>query len=254
TWTPHPIATLPGTVQSVSVDIDNDGDLDIISHSNQTNVLLWYENPMWDEHLITSGIKVLNIGPVGDIDQDGYPDVSFSSQNNIGWCKNLGDAVSWKTFMIDTLNNKFPIITGLADIDGDKSLDLTVYIINPPSLVGEVRWYANPYSPTGVKDISNGLPNEFNLSQNYPNPFNPSTIIKYQILEEVRNDNSSGLTSVCLSVFDVLGREVATLVNQKQKPGNYEVTWDASNHPSGVYFYKLQTGDFIQTKKMILLR
>jgi alkaline phosphatase D len=114
--------------------------------------------------------------------------------------------------------------------------------------------------------------NSFVLEQNYPNPFNPSTIIKYQIPEQslpvgrqVRNDNSSVTLSgveesfVTLRVYDILGREVATLVNQKQKPGNYEITWDGLSAagrqvPSGVYFYKLQVGKFIESKKMVLLR
>ncbi len=109
------------------------------------------------------------------------------------------------------------------------------------------------------------IPNNFALHQNYPNPFNPTTTIKYsipyssvipnsvrdlstQIPDQARNDN------VILKVYDILGREMATLVNQKQKPGNYEVEWDAKNQPSGVYFYQLNTGNYTETKKMILLR
>ena len=99
----------------------------------------------------------------------------------------------------------------------------------------------------------------YSLSNNYPNPFNPSTTINYQIPEQIRNDNSSGLTSVRLNVFDILGREVVTLVNQKQNPGSYEVTWDGLSAsggqvPSGVYFYQLTNDNFVETKKMILLR
>ena len=67
---------------------------------------------------------------------------------------------------------------------------------------------------------------------------------------QVRDDN----VNVTLKVYDIIGREVETLVNQKQKPGNYEVTWDASNQPSGVYFYQLIAGSYTETKKMILLR
>lgn len=91
---------------------------------------------------------------------------------------------------------------------------------------------------------------EFRLDQNYPNPFNPSTTIKYEIPDQVRND----IIHVQLKVYDILGREVATLINKEQKPGYYEVTWNAANNSSGVYFYTIMTGEFIKTKKMLLLR
>jgi hypothetical protein len=85
----------------------------------------------------------------------------------------------------------------------------------------------------------------YKLSQNYPDPFNPSTKIVYRIPK-------SGI--VRLVVYDILGREVAVLVNQFQQPDEYRIDWNASNFPSGVYFYKLQAGDFVQTKKMILIK
>lgn len=103
-----------------------------------------------------------------------------------------------------------------------------------------------------VNDNSSKLPTEFNLSQNYPNPFNPATKIQYSI--PVAALSSVEVQNVSLKVYDILGREVATLVNQIQKPGSFEVTWDASNKPSGIYFYKLTAGSFVETKKMILLR
>ncbi|MBZ0179070.1 MAG: T9SS type A sorting domain-containing protein [Melioribacteraceae bacterium] len=90
------------------------------------------------------------------------------------------------------------------------------------------------------------FPEKFHLSQNYPNPFNPSTVIKYSIAGQQE--------FVTLKVFDVLGREIATLVNKKQSPGNYSVTFDASEIASGVYFYQLTAGKAKETKKMILSR
>jgi hypothetical protein len=97
------------------------------------------------------------------------------------------------------------------------------------------------------------IPKNFLLFQNYPNPFNPSTTIKYSIPVEGKITNSK-LKSVVLRVYDVLGKEVATLVNENQKPGNYEVEFDGSSLSSGIYFYRLQAGDFIETKKMILIK
>ena len=88
-------------------------------------------------------------------------------------------------------------------------------------------------------------PDQFSLQQNYPNPFNPSTRIQYQV---------SRISQVTLKVYDVLGNEAATLVEAEQPAGIYEVEFNASQISSGIYFYKLQAGSFVETKKMILLR
>ena len=102
----------------------------------------------------------------------------------------------------------------------------------------------------GIEPISSEIPNQFSLSQNYPNPFNPSTKIKFD-LPAVGQRHAF---DVRLIIYDVLGREIATLVNEELNPGMYEVTWDASSYPSGVYFYKLVTQDFSETKKMVLIK
>jgi glycosidase len=100
---------------------------------------------------------------------------------------------------------------------------------------------------SGITAVENEekVPDGFELLQNYPNPFNPSTKIKFQIPD---------LGVVTLKVYDVLGKEVATLVNEERPSGSYEVNFDASQLPSGIYFYKLSAGTFEQTKKMILLK
>ena len=97
----------------------------------------------------------------------------------------------------------------------------------------------------GINPESNQIPSQYSLSQNYPNPFNPSTNIKYQMPKN---------SFVSLKVYDVLGKEVATLVNEKLNAGNYEVDWNGSDYPSGVYIYKLVAGDFVNVKKMVLLK
>ncbi|MBI4547692.1 MAG: T9SS type A sorting domain-containing protein [Ignavibacteriae bacterium] len=97
---------------------------------------------------------------------------------------------------------------------------------------------------TSVEPVAE-LPATFQLFQNYPNPFNPVTVIRYSLI----------VNSVAtLKVFDVLGREVATLVDEKKAPGVYTVSWDASGQPSGVYLYRLQSGKFVDIKKMILVK
>jgi hypothetical protein len=99
--------------------------------------------------------------------------------------------------------------------------------------------------PTSVEDRLSGIPDRFDLEQNYPNPFNPSTAISYQLAANSR---------VSLKVFDLLGREVAVLVNEDQLAGTYRAMWDAARLPSGVYFYRLTAGEYVQTRKMLLTR
>jgi hypothetical protein len=107
--------------------------------------------------------------------------------------------------------------------------------------------------PIGIIPISTEVPKQFSLLQNYPNPFNPSTNIGFRI---------ANFGFVKLTVYDVLGKEIAVIVNENLKPGVYNVKWDASNYPSGVYFYKMEAGDpktksgtsFSESKKLILLK
>ncbi len=140
-----------------------------------------------------------------------------------------------------------------------------------------ITQYQDPYSPLGIESISmidtnlgwavssdgkvykttnggvsfaneevnNEIPNEFQLMQNFPNPFNPSTKIKYFICETAY---------VVLNIFDVLGNEIATLIKEEKPSGRYEVNFDGSNLPSGIYFYQLNAGKYSVTKKMVLIR
>ncbi len=100
-------------------------------------------------------------------------------------------------------------------------------------------------NPTGIIKNSGGVPDVYSLSQNYPNPFNPETKIKFNI-------PVTGYTK--LSVYDVLGREEAVLVNGNLSAGSYEINWNALNVPSGVYFYKITSGDYTAVKKMMLVK
>jgi hypothetical protein len=98
---------------------------------------------------------------------------------------------------------------------------------------------------TNISNISSKIPDNYSLSQNYPNPFNPKTIIKFQIKDS---------KLVTINIYNILGKVVSTLVNEKLQPGEYEVTFDGSNLPSGIYFYTLSADDFKETKKIILLK
>jgi N-acetylneuraminic acid mutarotase len=96
-----------------------------------------------------------------------------------------------------------------------------------------------------VEQLSSTAPKTFLLEQNYPNPFNPSTTIRYQL---------PVASEVKLEVYDVLGKKIATLVNERQSAGSYQVVWNASGLSSGTYFYRLQAGTFVETKKMIMVK
>ena len=100
-------------------------------------------------------------------------------------------------------------------------------------------------TPTGIDQIENNIPIKYSLHQNYPNPFNPTTTISYGLTQQLL---------VTLRIYNILGQEVATLVNEEKPAGSYEVNWNASNLSSGVYLYRLKTGSFVETKKMILMK
>jgi hypothetical protein len=106
----------------------------------------------------------------------------------------------------------------------------------------KVFGYSNPSADV---ELENNNPNRFSLTQNYPNPFNPTTTIKYKIPE---------ISFVTIKVYDVLGNEVATLVNEEKPAGSYEIEFEGISLTSGIYFYKIKAGDFIETKKMIMIK
>jgi len=105
--------------------------------------------------------------------------------------------------------------------------------------------YGYNYTPTGVEKDNNSLPSDYYLAQNYPNPFNPSTTISFSIPKT---------GNVSLKVFDMLGREVADLVNENMAAGNYKVNFNAQNLASGVYLYSLTCGNIVKTNKMNLAK
>lgn len=102
----------------------------------------------------------------------------------------------------------------------------------------------------GIHPISSEVPEKFSLYQNYPNPFNPQTKIKFDIPADGKRETSN----VKLIIYDLLGREVTTLVNEELRPGTYEADWDGSNYSSGVYFYKIISNEFTETRKMVLMK
>ncbi|RPI19032.1 MAG: T9SS C-terminal target domain-containing protein [Ignavibacteriae bacterium] len=142
--------------------------------------------------------------------------------------------------------------------NGDTSYNSSKKIIarnNKINVAGftNVGMFAIQYSELiGINPISNQVSVKYSLSQNYPNPFNPSTKIRFSI-PPYQGGKGDGL--VKLAIFDILGREITALVNDKLKPGTYEVEWNGSDYPSGIYFYRLISDEeVINTKKLILLK
>src|SRR5690606_31395505 len=108
-----------------------------------------------------------------------------------------------------------------------------------------VRSFTNPDSTVRINQISSEVPEEYKLYRNYPNPFNPSTNIRFDI---------SKTSDVKLSVYDITGREVSVLVNEKLLSGSYEFTFNSTGLSSGVYIYRIKAADFTQTRKMLLVK
>jgi len=155
---------------------------------------------------------------------------------------------SVESISLDSLNSA----TFYADSLGMDIKNIIMAVMNTDPTLGENSWASYTYSAVSIASVKGGSNNDFtfNLYQNYPNPFNPNTKIKYSIPSNMKRER----LIVILKVYDILGDEVAALVNEEKQAGEYEVTLDASSLTSGVYFYRLQAGDLIESKKMILLK
>jgi len=134
-------------------------------------------------------------------------------------------------------------------LSGPYWLDLHINLFNPTrDPIDSLQTLFNHWLDSiliGITPISSEIPRDFSLSQNYPNPFNPTTRIRFGLPDE---------SFTKLVLYDLLGREVTILVNEELKPGSYEIQWNASNYPSGIYFYKLITNSFSEAKKMVLIK
>jgi len=123
--------------------------------------------------------------------------------------------------------------------------DAPVLPISIPGVASGMSVSYSTFTPLAVRELGGEKPTTFTLEQNYPNPFNPSTLIRYSL---------PSTEQVSLKVFDMLGREVAVLVNVRQAAGRYEVSFNATGLPTGLYFYRLQAGSYSETRKMMLVR
>ncbi len=247
-------------------DIDQDGDLDLITggwwqpcriYLNQSGV--FNVNPQWTS---ATGSVVETI-VFGDYDNDGLDSLTNQFTSN-GMKKlfylakkpfhkiikiNFGaDSVSANQYCYDAENGWISFASAppsgtIISIRYIASHDLDFAVSNWDASLGNYVFKNNILVNVPIAEVL--VPDNFSLSQNYPNPFNPSTVIQYSV-------RRTG--EVKLIVFNTLGREVASLVNEKQSPGTYQVTFDGSALTSGVYFYRLTAGDFSETKKLLLIK
>ena len=172
-----------------------------------------------------------------------YPDDSktvYFKDVNTGWLGGYGVMFKTTNSGIDWVLQSLPVsfmgyIYGLS-----KSNDSTLWAAG-----GTGYLFKTTNGGVGIEQISTEVPNEYKLWQNYPNPFNPSTVIRFSL---------SVVSLSTLKIFDITGKEVATLVNEKLAPGTYSIEWNAAGYPSGVYFYQMSAGDFRETRRMILTK
>ena len=172
--------------------------------------------------------------------QGGYLTIKYDSSGNLGWsmfyssnCPLSGSQSHAITS--DLWGNIF--ITGWSE---------TPLCFNWEDMT-TIKYAQFPFS---VKKISDDIPKEFKLYQNFPNPFNSNTIIKYDIPYNSRNE----ISKVKIIIYDILGREVCTLLNIHQKGGSYQIEWNATNFSSGLYFYRLSKDNSQITKKMVVIK
>ena len=233
----------------------------------------------------TTGLRIIDISDPADPTETGFFDTG-NQANGVA----ISGSYAYVTDgdgglrIIDISNPAGPTETGFLDTDGcaldvavsdpyayvvDNNYGLRIINISDPANPTEVGFFNTDGYAVGIAVsgsyayVANGFeglyiiindlsvnidlnfPEEYSLTQNYPNPFNPTTAISYQLSVD---------SNVELSVFDMNGRKIVTLINDYQSVGYYTVNWDASGYSSGIYFYRLKAGDYVETKKMVFMK
>jgi hypothetical protein len=220
--------TMPAGISIWSIDLDGGGGGFAAGGNNDIAHIYWTAN--WGE--TWSLVYSANIGHIKGLHYYGG-NGSFAVSHNGSILRNTGSESPW-TLQYSGVTSQLNAISVL------NSNENIIYAVGDNGIM-----LKTDNGGIGIQKISTEIPNSFSLSQNYPNPFNPTTIINFQLPMS---------NNVKLIIYDVMGREVATLVNEKLSSGTYEVEWDGSNYPSGVYFYNIQTESFSETKKMLMVK
>ncbi len=207
---------------------------------------LFFEFHMMDRGLMHDPVgKVTILYPKGNLTFKSNECNWLLTDNNTATLTGTGKINNHGNFGFLLIAKNSPDKLRIIIFDKDDGDNIVYDNLNPQSIHGAIVMYNRCFlSKEGDEEILTA-PVEFTLEQNYPNPFNPTTTINYSIPEA---------GNVELKVYDVLGNEVANLVNQEMAPGNYTANFDASSLASGIYIYRLQTGSLMQTRKMILMK
>ena len=209
-------------------------DMDSLVHPHDSTFIGWLRIQMgWD----SGRYNMMN-------------DSMMGGQHQMQFMMDLLCSLHWDSLMADSTHRHWHptglrgwdgsqwVVMGSTVVSGNTATLTTTQVYSAIAFVGE------PSSPTGVDDPGS-LPAKFELSQNYPNPFNPATTIEYELSSEVH---------VVLTVYNMLGQGVATLINEVEQPGHKSVSYNGNNLPSGLYFYRLNAGKFGETRKMTLIK
>ena len=182
--------------------------------------------------------------------------------NRIGWFDSLsGDRRNFQSsgpFTMNSGDTQIVVLSFTITRDGGNNFQNVCALQSLSD--SALKYYYNDFQtciPIGIQPISSEVPDRFMLYQNYPNPFNPSTKIKFALPPSLKGEGKDApmvRQGVRVIIYDILGREISTLVNEELKPGTYEVEWLAENYPSGVYFYTITFNNFFESKRMVLLK
>ena len=241
-------------------DLDSDDDLDLLVGGETGSETKYYvndgSNVFTVNTTIFAGVTFPNYGrpTLADIDNDGDYDLIIGDNwGGVYYYRNDGTLNTPVWVRADEMFSGIEVDQGahpgFADLDGDGRKDMIIGEYN-----GNFTYYKNLFSPiTNVEDENKfNIPEDFALYQNYPNPFNPSTIIRFDIPYVTHSGFEA--SRIQLKVYDILGKEVAVLVNEEKPAGTYEVDFSASNLSSGVYIYTLKANGVLYSKSMILVK
>lgn len=206
---------------------------------SKTDSVLWVAYPQ------SSYIR--GIDDIGDVDGDTIHDIAVATQQpgKIMVLDGKTGSTLFEYLFGNNLTQRGDRVSKLNSIDGNVTAEFVGGCRD-----GRIKCFSGgPNQPIGIKPISNRVPASFKLYQNYPNPFNPATTVKFDI-----PSSKSKTVQVTLKVYDILGKKVSVILNNKLAAGSYEIKWNANTFASGIYFYKLTAGDFTDVKKMILIK
>ncbi len=224
-------------------DMNKNGYLDLALSGPQTLYRFDSHNAAFLWTFSPGASYIRGIDDVGDVNGDTLHEVAIMTQQpgKLIVLNGLNGSSLFEYTFGTTLNERGDRVISINSIDTNLSKEMVA-----GSRDGRLICFSGgPNSVIGVNSNSGKIPANYALYQNYPNPFNPVTKINFDIPKS---------SHVKLRIFDVLGREVAVLVNENMKPGKYEAEWNASQFASGVYFYEINTDDFRDVKKMILVK